>query len=104
MGEDGKVSFIPSLDKTYSLWYKGRYMTVRREKQNEGSYMRPKQVLVVRYVDHIPAWRSAMDSDSWRPYSMLSRDPQLLRDLLMEARREYKEARKDVIDVYVAEG
>ncbi|KAJ8474450.1 hypothetical protein ONZ51_g7219 [Trametes cubensis] len=83
MGEDGKVSFIPSLDKTYSLWYKGRYMSVRREKQNEGSYMRPKQVLVVR---------------------MLSRDPQLLRDLLMEARREYKEARKDVIDVYVAEG
>ncbi|KAH9893419.1 P-loop containing nucleoside triphosphate hydrolase protein [Cubamyces lactineus] len=83
MGEDGKVSFIPSRDKTYSLWYKGRYMTVTRERQNEGGYARPTQVLIVR---------------------LLSRDPKLLRDLLMEARREYKEARKDVIDVYIAEG
>ncbi|KAI0333831.1 P-loop containing nucleoside triphosphate hydrolase protein [Cubamyces sp. BRFM 1775] len=84
MGEDGRVSFIPSRNKAYSLWYKGRYMTFKREKQNDGGYYgRPTQVLIVR---------------------ILSRDPKLLRDLIVEARREYKEARKDVINVYVAEG
>lgn len=64
--EDGQLSFIPSLSKTYSLWYRGRYMTIRREKTDRGSYYRPVQVLQLRYgrsrhverhvqhADHLP--------------------------------------------------
>ncbi|KAI9062489.1 P-loop containing nucleoside triphosphate hydrolase protein [Trametes sanguinea] len=80
--EDGQMSFIPSLSKTYSLWYRGRYMTIRREKSDRGSYYRPVQVLQLR---------------------IFSRDPRLLRSLLLEARQEYQEASQHVVNVYVAE-
>ncbi|CDO69340.1 hypothetical protein BN946_scf184746.g21 [Trametes cinnabarina] len=81
--EDGRMSFIPSLSKTYSLWYRGRYMTFRREKTDRGSYYRPTQVLELR---------------------IFSRDPRLLRDLLLEARQAYQKASQHVINVYVADG
>ncbi|KAI0675785.1 P-loop containing nucleoside triphosphate hydrolase protein [Trametes maxima] len=83
-GEDAdKVSYYPSMNRTYTLWYRGRYMTIRRENQNEGSYFRrPIQVLELR---------------------ILSRDSNILRSLLLEAHREYKKAIKDRISVSVAE-
>ena len=30
-----KISYLPSMDNTYSLWYKRHYMTVSREEKNE---------------------------------------------------------------------
>ncbi|KAI8985570.1 P-loop containing nucleoside triphosphate hydrolase protein [Trametes punicea] len=81
--DDGdEVCFVPSLSKTYSVWYRGRYMTVRREMRDKGSYIRPGQYLELR---------------------VLCRDPRLLRDILVEARREYQQASQNAINVHVAE-
>ena len=59
--EDGEnpVAFLPSLSKTYSLWYKGCYMTVTRSQVEEaGSWRRMKEVLEVRY-DTVPSLYTA---------------------------------------------
>ncbi|KAI0773331.1 P-loop containing nucleoside triphosphate hydrolase protein [Trametes elegans] len=77
------VSFMPAMSKTYSLWYKGRYMTVMREKTDEGpSWSRPTQVLRVR---------------------ILSRNSRLLRDLVSEARAGHSEMKKNAINVFIPE-
>ncbi|EJF57211.1 P-loop containing nucleoside triphosphate hydrolase protein [Dichomitus squalens LYAD-421 SS1] len=80
-GED-QVSFLPSLSRTYSFWYRRRYVTVSRNRENEGGWHRPKVRLEVQ---------------------MLTRNSRLLRELLMEARKEYKAASEHLINVYVAE-
>lgn len=33
-----KISYLPSMDNTYSLWYKRHYMTVSREEKNENRW------------------------------------------------------------------
>ena len=50
--EDGEspVAFLPSLSKTYTMWYKGCYMTIRREQVDDvRSWSRSKEVLEIRY-------------------------------------------------------
>ncbi|KAI0738475.1 P-loop containing nucleoside triphosphate hydrolase protein [Daedaleopsis nitida] len=80
--ESAHVSLYPSLERTYSTWYKGRYILVNRERLNEGGYRRPREILHLR---------------------MLTRDTQLLRDLIIEARTMYKLASEHLVSVYVAE-
>ncbi|KAI0730772.1 P-loop containing nucleoside triphosphate hydrolase protein [Earliella scabrosa] len=81
---DNLVSFFPSLSRTYSMWYKRRYMLVRRERDAEGGgvYRRPKELLKI---------------------SMLTRNTHLLRELIAEARQLYKSANEHLINVFVAE-
>ena len=43
------ISFLPSLDTSYSLWYKYRYVTVVRNQVNDGPWQQ-KQTLHIRYV------------------------------------------------------
>lgn len=33
-----KISYLPSLNNTHSIWYKGYYMTVAREEKNENAW------------------------------------------------------------------
>ncbi|KAI0695104.1 BCS1 N terminal-domain-containing protein [Cerioporus squamosus] len=77
--KDGMVAFLPSLKRMYSLWYKGRYMTVSRERSSESPY-------------------------KWRAYVQNAhKDTRLLRGLLVEARKAYKAASEHLIAVHVAE-
>ncbi|RPD59014.1 P-loop containing nucleoside triphosphate hydrolase protein [Lentinus tigrinus ALCF2SS1-7] len=80
--DDMAVAFMPSLKRTYSTWYKGRYMTVTRERSNESPY----KFQAVEYIE----------------IRMLSRSPRLLRELLVEARKAYRAASDHLISVYVA--
>ena len=41
------ISYIPSLDETYSLWYRGHYMTVRRAELDNGRW-NTKETLQIR--------------------------------------------------------
>ncbi|KAI0372630.1 P-loop containing nucleoside triphosphate hydrolase protein [Pilatotrama ljubarskyi] len=79
---DDKITFIPAMDKRYSLWYKGRYMTVKRERRNDNGIRRPVELIELR---------------------ILSRDPRVLRELLLEARKAYQEVSQNSISVFVAE-
>ncbi|PIL24723.1 transporter [Ganoderma sinense ZZ0214-1] len=80
-----QVVFLPSLARTYSLWYRGLYLTVSRD----------------RVLDAGSPWKTSKDM---LQISMLTRDSGLLRELLKEARKAYKAANGHLIDVFVTEG
>ncbi|KAI0820753.1 P-loop containing nucleoside triphosphate hydrolase protein [Trametes gibbosa] len=81
-GDEGeKVSFYPSMDRKYTLWYRGRYITIKREQRTNG-FRRPSEILTLR---------------------ILTRDTQVLRNFLLEARGSYKVAAEQFISVYVTE-
>ncbi|KAI0794439.1 P-loop containing nucleoside triphosphate hydrolase protein [Fomes fomentarius] len=88
LGENDKgedlVSFNPSLERTYGTWYKGRYMTITRERSSDRITfsLRPRDTLKI---------------------SILSRNTQLLRELITDARDLYKAASEHFINVYAAE-
>lgn len=48
--DEAKVAFYPSMDKKYRLWYKGRYLTIKREQKSPNSVTRAIQVLELRYA------------------------------------------------------
>jgi len=45
-----KLTYMPSPSKTYTLWYKGRYMTITRTREKEGRYRDIENTLHVRFV------------------------------------------------------
>ena len=47
-----RISFLPSLDTTYSLWYKYRLVTVTRTQTTDGPWHRKKS-LRIRYVSYL---------------------------------------------------
>jgi hypothetical protein len=47
-----KLTYYPSLSKTYSMWYKGRYMTITRTQENTGWYGHKERTLHIRYDFH----------------------------------------------------
>ncbi|PIL24720.1 transporter [Ganoderma sinense ZZ0214-1] len=79
-----QVVFLPSLYRTYSLWYRGRYMTITRTRISEANM-----------------WKGPLDMIE---ISMLTRNPGLLRELLKEARKAFKAANGHLINVFVAQG
>ncbi len=99
------VVFMPSLSRTYSLWYRGRYMTVTRSRISESNMWRgPLDMLKIRYA-HIPSTTPERRSPLKCAFNrMLARDSGLVRELLREARKAYKAANGHLINVYVAQG
>ncbi|KAH9913546.1 P-loop containing nucleoside triphosphate hydrolase protein [Epithele typhae] len=84
--EDGEepIAFVPARDMTYSFWYKRHFVRVSRSQEEASSYYkRPKDMLELRVL----SWRS-----------------DILRDILLEARRGYKKANECAMHVYVSDG
>ncbi|KAI0349567.1 P-loop containing nucleoside triphosphate hydrolase protein [Trametes cingulata] len=77
-----KISFLPSLLTTYSLWYKYRYVTITRDQVNDGPWNSPRQTIQIR---------------------ILTRDHDILRQLLLEAKKLYNQASENMISIYVSE-
>ncbi|KZT67077.1 P-loop containing nucleoside triphosphate hydrolase protein [Daedalea quercina L-15889] len=75
------VSYLPSMENTYSIWYKRRYMTVAREEKSENRWS-TKESLELK---------------------ILARDRSILQSLLDEARETYKAAEKKFISIYAAD-
>ncbi|CAL1714276.1 unnamed protein product [Somion occarium] len=76
-----KLSYLPSVSESYSLWHKHRYMTVIREKSQDGFY-RTVETLQIK---------------------ILARDHRVLTDLLLEAKMAYQAAQEHLISVYVSD-
>ncbi|THU99238.1 P-loop containing nucleoside triphosphate hydrolase protein, partial [Dendrothele bispora CBS 962.96] len=77
-----KLTYIPSPSKTYRLWYRGRYMSIKRTKERDGFFRDDENIL------HI---------------SILTRNHKLLRQLLQEARRAYIAAQEDTLSIWTAD-
>ncbi|OJT06701.1 hypothetical protein TRAPUB_2451 [Trametes pubescens] len=77
-----KISFLPSLLTTYTLWYKFRYVTITRDQVTDGPWNSPRQTLQVR---------------------ILTRNHDTLRQLLSEAKKLYHQASENMISIYVSD-
>ncbi|KAH9995436.1 P-loop containing nucleoside triphosphate hydrolase protein [Russula compacta] len=75
------VRYLPSYNSSYWMWYKGRYITISRTKE-ENMYM-DKSTLEI---------------------TVFSRDRSVLDSLILEARRKWLSARSDKIDIFASEG
>ncbi|KAH9852608.1 P-loop containing nucleoside triphosphate hydrolase protein [Lenzites betulinus] len=80
--EGRKISFLPSLLTTYTLWYRFRYVTITRDQVTDGPWNSPRQTLQVR---------------------ILTRDHNVLRELLVEAKKLYHQASENLISIYVSD-
>ncbi|CDO69341.1 hypothetical protein BN946_scf184746.g22 [Trametes cinnabarina] len=85
-GEDDtdgrKISFLPSLSTSYTLWYKYRYVSITRDEVMDGPWNGRRQTLQVQ---------------------ILTRDHQILLDLLLEAKKLFHHASENMISVYVSD-
>ncbi|KAI0686404.1 P-loop containing nucleoside triphosphate hydrolase protein [Cytidiella melzeri] len=79
--EGRTLSYLPSFARTYTLWFKGHYVRVTRSQAQDGFYNH-KEVL---------------------RFDILARDQSVMRDLLLEAKRVYREAQAHLVSVYVSE-
>ncbi|THU79347.1 P-loop containing nucleoside triphosphate hydrolase protein [Dendrothele bispora CBS 962.96] len=77
-----KLTYIPSPSKTYTLWYRGRYMSITRTKEREVRYRETENTLCI---------------------SIFTRDHKLLRQLLQEARRAYIAAQESALSIWTAD-
>ncbi|KAJ3811418.1 P-loop containing nucleoside triphosphate hydrolase protein [Lentinula lateritia] len=75
-----KLSYLPSLSVTYSLWYKGCYMNIIRTQQETRWYG---------------------DKENTLQISLLTRDRDILVQLLQEARQEYMAAQEHHMCIFV---
>ncbi|EPS95295.1 hypothetical protein FOMPIDRAFT_1132740 [Fomitopsis schrenkii] len=76
-----KISYLPSMNNTHSLWYRGHYITVAREEKNEN------------------VWTTK----EYLSLGILARNRGVLQELLEEAREAYKAAVEKVISIYAAD-
>ncbi|KAL1941226.1 hypothetical protein VTO73DRAFT_7438 [Trametes versicolor] len=77
-----KISFLPSLQTSYTLWYHLCLVTFIRDQVTDGPWNSPRQTLQVQ---------------------MLTRDHNTLRQLLNEAKKLYHQASENMISIYVSD-
>ncbi|KAJ6478125.1 P-loop containing nucleoside triphosphate hydrolase protein [Mycena vitilis] len=77
-----RLAFIPAPSLTFSTWYHGRYMLVKRNQARTGRRRRMEETLQI---------------------SILTRNHRVLNHLLLEAKKEYKAAEEGLILVYSAD-
>ncbi|KAH9918672.1 P-loop containing nucleoside triphosphate hydrolase protein [Fomitopsis serialis] len=77
----GQVSYLPSLESTYNIWYRGHYVTVSREERSENQWS-SKETLRIQ---------------------ILSRNRAILQSILDEAREAFKAAQTKLISIHAAD-
>ncbi|KAL0953878.1 hypothetical protein HGRIS_005052 [Hohenbuehelia grisea] len=76
------ISYLPSVSTSYSVWYKGRRITVIRERTQTGNWGRKEETLTIR---------------------IMSRSHKFLDRLLLEAKKNYRAAQEKNISIYVSD-
>ncbi|KAJ3527758.1 hypothetical protein NM688_g8085 [Phlebia brevispora] len=77
-----RMCYLPSLSRTYSLWYKGHYISVTRTQEQESIYSGNKEVLRI---------------------DIFARSHSVLNTLLLEAKKDYHAAEEHLVSIYVSE-
>ncbi|KAF5381751.1 hypothetical protein D9615_005443 [Tricholomella constricta] len=97
-----KISYLPSASLTYSLWYKRRWMTITRVQQQ--TYMRHRLFFPPLYAPD-PFLHRGMygDKENTLYISILTRDHNILTELLQEARQFYMAGQEHNMCIYVSD-
>ncbi|KAJ8077739.1 hypothetical protein PM082_002172 [Marasmius tenuissimus] len=75
-----RMFYIPSPSKTYTLWYKGRYLTITRS-QEQGRWGKESRLQL----------------------TLMTRNPKLLAELLKDARKAYMKVTEDKMCIWAAD-
>lgn len=81
------------------MWYKGRYVTISRTKEDSRWYS-DKSTLVITSVPLVYTIAKSLKASR----RIFSRDRSILDSLILEARQHWLSARSDKIDIYASEG
>jgi mitochondrial chaperone BCS1 len=94
-----RVVFQPTFDTTHTIYYKGHWLRVRRgRKQDSGCEM-----LSIRCDLH-PHSRFHFVDINPEPYSVVARNNSILKQLVLQAKKEYEAEAVHRIQIYFAEG
>ncbi|KAJ7696544.1 P-loop containing nucleoside triphosphate hydrolase protein [Mycena rosella] len=77
-----KLAYLPSASLSYSMWYRGRYMSITRVQAQTGYYGQKEETLQI---------------------SILTRSHRVLNELLLEAKKDYMSAEEHSISIYVSD-
>ncbi|KAF4569634.1 hypothetical protein EYR40_008612 [Pleurotus pulmonarius] len=77
-----KLGFLPNVSNTYTMWYKHRWVSVRRLRSEQAYYGDRPETLII---------------------SIMARSHSILYDLLKEAKAAYLAGREDKISIYVSD-
>ena len=91
------VQYHPSYTSSYRMWYKGRYITITRTKE-ESRWYSDKSTLEITSVCSV-----SVDCPIPEIFCrILSRDRSILDSMIFEARKKWASSRSDKIDIYAA--
>ncbi|KAF9466132.1 P-loop containing nucleoside triphosphate hydrolase protein [Collybia nuda] len=82
MNGNRKLTYLPSVSSTHTVWYKRRWMSVTRTQKDTGYYGRSEETLEI---------------------SIMTRHHRILNELLLEAKKEYMAAQEHNISIYVSD-
>ena len=91
-----RVVFQPTPDTTHTIYYRGHWLRVRRSKKTDGSGC---EVLSIRYF----LFLSQSTQLTWSPQSVVARSNAILKQLVLQAKKEYEAEAIHRIQIYFAD-
>ncbi|KAG6828504.1 hypothetical protein H0H92_007780 [Tricholoma furcatifolium] len=92
-----KVAFMPSVDTTHTIYYRGHWLRITRSKRypdyGHGSSLK------IRYVRHL----GKQKLDSRIKFSVVARSNDILKKLVLEAKREYEKDAEHRVHIFMAD-
>ncbi|KAJ7281991.1 hypothetical protein C8J57DRAFT_1448584 [Mycena rebaudengoi] len=93
-----KVAFMPSMGATHTLYYCGHWLRITREKLYPDSYGHHGAALKIRYmVLPVPVGLILISS------SVVARNNDILKKLVLEAKREYEKDAEHRVHIFLAD-
>jgi len=96
-----KLAYLPSLSRTYSMWYKRRLVQVTRTSSQTGRYGGKEITLQLRHV--LNGHNEPNLKLTFTFSSIMSRSNKILLQILQEARQTYSDAQENSVCVYVSD-
>lgn len=93
-----KVTYLPAVSESYTLWYNYRWMRVTRTLESHHGGWSTRETLSMRLVLHDNVARTLLN----RP-SIMTREHGILAGILQDAKNGYIEAQKDKITIFVSD-
>ena len=102
VNKNRKIAYLPSVSTTQYIWYKGRWMSITRDQEENTYYGRKADTLQIRY-DLDVAFRANVNTLTHTSSSIMTRHHRVLNELLLEAKKEYMAAQDSSISIYVSD-
>lgn len=91
-----KVSYLPSMETSYTIWYKHHYVSINKYQARPGQ---TRDGLQIQFVALFPKYSRIIIVI----HRILARDQSILNDILEEAKQLHNAAQEYHISLYIAD-